>query len=247
MDPPATSTLESHSFHSFLSNHHSQWYLAPEIPKDRQALAKATKDLMSLDPSCYSLPSDSPYYPQNYTLPPRPRSDSSSRTPTPTAADPHPAQVPLQPTRSRPIHPQPHPYPSSQRRSHSHSLPHPSHNLLPAPSPPSPRIKPPPTQPKPALLSPSQKKANHIQSEQKRRANIRRGYEALCECVPALRDAIRLEEEAVAAGDPNQGADLSTRCKKSRIGAKDVEDKVDGRAGPRSENVVLSKSRVLPF
>lgn len=45
-----------------------------------------------------------------------------------------------------------------------------------------------------ALLSPSQKRANHIQSEQKRRANIRRGYEALCEVVPALREAIRLEE-----------------------------------------------------
>ncbi|KZV97893.1 hypothetical protein EXIGLDRAFT_729411 [Exidia glandulosa HHB12029] len=37
-----------------------------------------------------------------------------------------------------------------------------------------------------ALLSPSQKKANHIQSEQKRRANIRRGYDALCAAVPAL-------------------------------------------------------------
>ena len=48
---------------------------------------------------------------------------------------------------------------------------------------------------KPALLSPSQKRANHIQSEQKRRANIRKGYEALCEVVPALRDAIRAEEE----------------------------------------------------
>ncbi|KAI1797278.1 hypothetical protein LXA43DRAFT_1177346 [Ganoderma leucocontextum] len=45
------------------------------------------------------------------------------------------------------------------------------------------------------LLSPSQKRANHIQSEQKRRANIRRGYEALCEVVPALREAIRAEEE----------------------------------------------------
>lgn len=48
---------------------------------------------------------------------------------------------------------------------------------------------------KPALLSPSQKRANHIQSEQKRRANIRKGYEALCEAVPALRDAIRVEED----------------------------------------------------
>ena len=46
------------------------------------------------------------------------------------------------------------------------------------------------------MLSPSQKRANHIQSEQKRRANIRKGYEALCEAVPALREAIKLEEEA---------------------------------------------------
>ncbi|KIJ05479.1 hypothetical protein PAXINDRAFT_21274, partial [Paxillus involutus ATCC 200175] len=48
---------------------------------------------------------------------------------------------------------------------------------------------------KAALLSPSQKKANHIQSEQKRRANIRRGYDALCETVPALREACQAEDE----------------------------------------------------
>ena len=56
------------------------------------------------------------------------------------------------------------------------------------------------------LLSPSQKRANHIQSEQKRRANIRRGYEALCEVVPALREAIRAEEERELAKDaPENG------------------------------------------
>ncbi len=65
-----------------------------------------------------------------------------------------------------------------------------------------------PKQPQ-TLLSPSQKKANHIQSEQKRRANIRRGYEALCETVPALREAIREEEEAernAASGQRANGA-----------------------------------------
>ncbi|EJU04740.1 hypothetical protein DACRYDRAFT_20381 [Dacryopinax primogenitus] len=46
-----------------------------------------------------------------------------------------------------------------------------------------------------ALLSEEQKKANHIHSEQKRRATIRKGYEALCEVVPSLRDV-------VAAGGP---------------------------------------------
>ena len=50
------------------------------------------------------------------------------------------------------------------------------------------------SQPRQTLLSPSQKRANHIQSEQKRRANIRRGYEALCDVVPALREAIKAEE-----------------------------------------------------
>ena len=116
---------------------------------------------------------------------------------------------------------------------------------------------------KPNLLSVSQKKANHIQSEQKRRANIRRGYAALCETVPALREAIREEEEAEKkAVDPNitavngisVGAEVKTssagKKKRSKKGTvvdgKDLEDrdkeKVDGRAGPMSENMVLSKS-----
>ncbi|KAF9037671.1 hypothetical protein BJ165DRAFT_1408342 [Panaeolus papilionaceus] len=86
-------------------------------------------------------------------------------------------------------------------------------------------------QPKQTLLSPSQKKANHIQSEQKRRANIRR-------------EAIREEEEAerrMRAGiGPGPGARKKTRGKKGKDG--DEKEKVDGRAGPRSENVVLSKT-----
>ena len=112
---------------------------------------------------------------------------------------------------------------------------------------------------KPNLLSPSQKKANHIQSEQKRRANIRKGYQALCETVPALREAIREEEEAerLAAntiamvngvgidGVNTNGSGKKKRSKKG-INGKDLDerdkDKIDGRAGPRSENVVLSKS-----
>jgi hypothetical protein len=90
---------------------------------------------------------------------------------------------------------------------------------------------------KPALLSASQKKANHIQSEQKRRANIRRGYEALCETVPALREAIRAEEEA-SSGLGSGGKKRRTR---GRVG--DDGERVDGRAGPRSENIVLAKSK----
>ncbi|KIM84325.1 hypothetical protein PILCRDRAFT_818670 [Piloderma croceum F 1598] len=98
--------------------------------------------------------------------------------------------------------------------------------------------------PKPALLSPSQKKANHIQSEQKRRANIRRGYEALCDSVPALREAIRLEEEAGSSGSGNGQAAAGSKGKKKNRGKllNDDGEKVDGRAGPRSENVVLQKT-----
>ncbi|PLW07455.1 hypothetical protein PCANC_26795 [Puccinia coronata f. sp. avenae] len=43
---------------------------------------------------------------------------------------------------------------------------------------------------KPGLLSQEQKRANHIASEQKRRAAIRQGYSRLCLLVPALRAPI---------------------------------------------------------
>ncbi|KAF8813178.1 hypothetical protein BYT27DRAFT_7220582 [Phlegmacium glaucopus] len=112
---------------------------------------------------------------------------------------------------------------------------------------------------KPHLLSPSQKKANHIQSEQKRRANIRRGYAALCETVPALREAIREEEEAeritagttavvsgVGIGDGFRMNGAGRKKKNKKGNEKDPDDqdkdKTDGRAGPRSENMVLSKT-----
>jgi hypothetical protein len=95
-----------------------------------------------------------------------------------------------------------------------------------------------PSSSKPSLLSASQKKANHIQSEQKRRANIRRGYEALCETIPALREAIRAEEEASSGGPGGK-----KRRARGRIG--EDGEKVDGRAGPRSENIVLVKSKVI--
>jgi hypothetical protein len=88
---------------------------------------------------------------------------------------------------------------------------------------------------KPTLLSADQKKANHIQSEQKRRANIRRGYEALCDIVPALREAIKAEEETCLA-------EGNGKRRRGKMLGEDGE-KMDGRAGPRSESVVLQKSR----
>ncbi|ESK93966.1 helix-loop-helix dna-binding domain protein [Moniliophthora roreri MCA 2997] len=119
-----------------------------------------------------------------------------------------------------------------------------SANKRPRPSPPSATMNGTITPNKSTLLSPSQKKANHIQSEQKRRANIRRGYEALCETVPALREAIRLEEE-VQVNAQNGARKANGRAKRGRGRGKVDEgtgEKIDGRAGPRSENIVLGKT-----
>lgn len=73
------------------------------------------------------------------------------------------------------------------------------------------------------LLTEAEKKANHIASEQKRRANIRKGYELLCNSVPALRDALGGEADGGGGGYEVGG------------------ERIDGRAGPRSEAVVLGR------
>ncbi|KAJ4477380.1 hypothetical protein J3R30DRAFT_3290796 [Lentinula aciculospora] len=117
------------------------------------------------------------------------------------------------------------------------SLSYPSSNKRSRPSPPAGSSLPNKT----TLLSPSQKKANHIQSEQKRRANIRRGYEALCETVPALREAIRLEEDAEMASDINGNGKKPKRGRRTKVD-DGTGEKIDGRAGPRSENIVLGKT-----
>ncbi|KZO91105.1 hypothetical protein CALVIDRAFT_531017 [Calocera viscosa TUFC12733] len=98
-----------------------------------------------------------------------------------------------------------------------------------------------------SLLTQEQKKANHIHSEQKRRATIRKGYEALCEVVPSLR-------EVVAAGGPGVGA-LTTKVpgmsptdsEKKRGGkgkGKGSRDDDDGGLGGvvKSEALVLTKT-----
>ncbi|KAJ6531997.1 hypothetical protein B0H19DRAFT_966482 [Mycena capillaripes] len=156
----------------------------------------------------------------NYPQPPRPYTATPSTASTSSSSFSFPPDAPPSPVRR--------PSPPKQTQS------------APAAAPPAkrPRTAPPPA--KPALLSPSQKKANHIQSEQKRRANIRRGYEALCESVPALRDAIREEEALTAAQHPP--ANAKGKRGRGRARTDDGAEKVDGRAGPRSENVVLSKT-----
>lgn len=184
-------------------------------------------------------------------------SSTTSHRPPPLVASPTSASEPpwsaVSLSGSRPL---PDPPPSSQlhyRPQHLHGPERTSHSA------------------KPPLLTTSQKKANHIQSEQKRRANIRRGYEALCEIVPALREAIKAEEEAerlalaesdistaaggassapggnavTSAADANAAAIARKKARGKAVAAAfgvEEGEKVDGRAGPRSEAVVLQKS-----
>lgn len=186
------------------------------------------------------------YHPdlQTHHLSPTETSAPTSDTTTTTLATPQspfglldpPTQVQLN-HRQRPSSP-------GTKRSSSRIASGPSKRLR--PSPPAASSSSASSSTKQTLLSPSQKKANHIQSEQKRRANIRRGYEALCDTVPALREAIREEEEAdtrMNASVTTSGKPSRSKRKKKDAGEDSEKDKIDGRTGPRSENIVLSKSR----
>ncbi|KAM0747761.1 hypothetical protein T439DRAFT_349694 [Meredithblackwellia eburnea MCA 4105] len=108
---------------------------------------------------------------------------------------------------------------------------------------------------KPALLTPAQKKANHIASEQKRRAAIRQGYEGLCVVVPSLRAAVEEFEERVRCAELARKGKKGANAKNGKgdrekgtqggvlMGGIEVGgEKIDGRAGPKSEAVVLSKT-----
>ncbi|GAA5842525.1 hypothetical protein JCM3766R1_002618 [Sporobolomyces carnicolor] len=105
------------------------------------------------------------------------------------------------------------------------------------------------------LLSVEQKKANHIASEQKRRAAIRQAYDDLCAVVPVLRAAVQEFEERVRKLESEGGASTGGGNKKKKgkvegngktgalMGGINVGgEKIDGRAGPKSEAVVLSKT-----
>lgn len=126
---------------------------------------------------------------------------------------------------------------------------------------------------KPALLTEAEKKANHIASEQKRRANIRKGYELLCNIIPPLREALEKEKKvgggrrggmaftglATASGTgtgvKNEEEDEDGKGKKTKGkgnanedgspngNGNDGDEKMDGRAGPRSEGIVLMKCK----
>ncbi|KAH7926092.1 hypothetical protein BV22DRAFT_1009884 [Leucogyrophana mollusca] len=304
---------EAHAFQSFLTSLDSaeispEWNMQLEISHEhippargREALAKATKDLMSLDVDRWKYPLG-PQSPRESSATPvnrHPQADthpfsflySTRQNQCPDTeingiAQPKPTQAPSQHSGSRPRKHPPLRYtidpssvsagtraktsaygrgssassslspvdlsaPSSSSSSTNVSTPILSasskRSSLPEPLTSNKRHRPsisstrqstaadPPS--KTTLLSPSQKKANHIQSEQKRRANIRRGYEALCETVPALREAVQAEEEECLGN----GKAKAKRKGKAKAMTDDGE-KVDGRSGPRSENVVLAKT-----
>ena len=203
------------------------------------SLSKATKDLISLHPPKLT-PPQSPQHPQQLHRPIAPAPSPSAPYLLPSAVRNHSNEHPT-PSTSNSMTQASRPSPSKRARtSHSHS------DTLASVAAPS-QLSPPSLSPgKTTLLSAQQKKANHIQSEQKRRANIRRGYEALCDTVPALREAIRAEEEGSANGNgnPGNGGACGGVGRRKRAKGEDGE-KVDGRAGPRSESVVLQKSKTF--
>ncbi|KZT18127.1 hypothetical protein NEOLEDRAFT_1143796 [Neolentinus lepideus HHB14362 ss-1] len=295
---PLLSPAESHAFSSFLSaidvpdTLAPEWsmyahQLAAEIPiAGKEALTKATKDLMALDedkdrsdnyyswsssssPSSTETPQSQPQqHPrptsrqrqtetQSYAHEPSysfgyqghgttHRSQTShsqtfnsvaplrtlipplpTPTPPPAPAPSHPTSAPLT-RRSSKRASVDDSVPSNKRRRSSPSLSSTSES--------------PSQSAKPALLTPTQKKANHIQSEQKRRANIRRGYEALCDTVPALREAIAKEEEENRVREEGAEGTRKNKGKKGKKKRVEEVEKLDGRAGPRSENIVLQKT-----
>lgn len=134
---------------------------------------------------------------------------------------------PSPPGRSRPI-----PVPSAPR-------------LPPLPTPSQSQQSPPPaagsTQLKPALLTAQQKKANHIASESRRRAQIRKAYDRLVEVVPLLKAAVEAEKAEAASSKASKGK-KAAKGKKSKGEENADGDKLDGRSGPKSEAVVLTKS-----
>ncbi|KAH9815774.1 hypothetical protein DFH28DRAFT_247083 [Melampsora americana] len=91
---------------------------------------------------------------------------------------------------------------------------------------------------KPGLLSQEQKRANHIASEQKRRAAIRQGYDKLCLVVPSLNQSnSSWKEEEEKLGKKKR--------KKSLINPNQsvvVEEVENQRTGSKSEAIVLAKT-----
>ena len=61
-----------------------------------------------------------------------------------------------------------------------------------------------------------------------------------------MKEAIRKEDEEAAAllASAGGGPSRNTTRKKKAKGISDDGEKIDGRAGPRSENIVLQKSRM---
>lgn len=92
-------------------------------------------------------------------------------------------------------------------------------------------------------LTEEQKRANHIASEQKRRTAIRSAYDELCNVVPSLRAAVKEYEERL--NKVHGSAAVTDTVAGALTGGIEIGgEKVDGRAGPKSEAVVLGKGEL---
>lgn len=98
------------------------------------------------------------------------------------------------------------------------------------------------------LLTEAEKKANHIASEQKRRANIRKGYELLCSLVPSLRESMdqdgegEEEEDDEEEDEDEEAEDGETkRGKKRKPGDGNTTGNAENKSGARSEAMILMK------
>ena len=64
----------------------------------------------------------------------------------------------------------------------------------------------------------------------------------MCGTIPALVEAIAAEDAAAAVAKEAGNVQTGKKSRRRKGKDREEEDKADGRAGPRSENVVLGKS-----
>ncbi|ORY83488.1 hypothetical protein BCR35DRAFT_303332 [Leucosporidium creatinivorum] len=218
--------------------HHPQSQPQPELIITAPPSAPSIKRKAGSSATSTSKPKSAPRASTSTAPPPNDTEFDTDPALNP-APFPTPSNIPLSPFPPPPraVRPRPSPSTSSTTASTSNSTP-----------------APPTSGGKPALLSAEQKKANHIASEQKRRAAIRQGYEALCTVVPSLKAAVEEFEERVKklggtggggggrAGKKRRGSGGAAMAGPLSGGIEVGGEKVDGRAGPKSEAVVLGKT-----
>ena len=88
------------------------------------------------------------------------------------------------------------------------------------------------------ILTKEQRKANHVDSEKRRRAGIRQSYEALCLIVPSLREAMDEEEADIQKSKKGKKAEEADNKPSKRLTKGQVS---------KSEGIVLQHSQSTLF